>query len=151
MAVDTRNKNRARPHWQSRGGTWNAGSKEHVEGTIFHPRIAVTIKMREEYALFCFIVSLMSGAVTFSIPSSLRLMMSRSKSFRKPSVLLKAIRPVRPSQRACGKGMCHQHTHHHGNTTHCSSSNPQPAGPGLRRGQASLGWASPRPRAALFA
>lgn len=34
---------------------------------------------------------------TFSRPSSFRLMMSRSKSVRKPLVLLKTIRPVNPS------------------------------------------------------
>lgn len=41
--------------------------------------------------------------VTFSVPSSLRLIMSRSKSFLKPSVLLKVIRPVKPSHRAWGQ------------------------------------------------
>lgn len=34
---------------------------------------------------------------TFSKPSSFKLMMSRSKSVRKPLVLLKTIRPVNPS------------------------------------------------------
>lgn len=34
---------------------------------------------------------------TFSRPSSFKLMMSRSKSVRKPLVLLKTIRPVNPS------------------------------------------------------
>ena len=50
---------------------------------------------------------LVMGGLTFAVPSSWRLMMSRSKSFLEPSVLLKAMRPVRPSHRACGKGTCH--------------------------------------------
>lgn len=43
-------------------------------------------------------VSGTAGEVTFSRPSSFRLMMSRSKSVRRPVVLLKESLPVRPSQ-----------------------------------------------------
>lgn len=38
-----------------------------------------------------------SDVLTFSSPSSLRLMISKSKSVLKPLVLLKTIRPVKPS------------------------------------------------------
>lgn len=40
---------------------------------------------------------------TFSSPSSLRLITSKSKSVLRPLVLLKVILPVRPSQWACGE------------------------------------------------
>lgn len=40
---------------------------------------------------------------TFSRPSSLRLMISKSKSVRKPLVLLKTMRPVNPSHWACAR------------------------------------------------
>lgn len=57
----------------------------------------------ESYQLYCFgsqCEHKCNKLVTFSVPSSLRLIMSKSKSFLNPSVLLKVIRPVKPSQRA---------------------------------------------------
>lgn len=46
---------------------------------------------------------------TFSKPSSFRLITSRSKSVLKPLVLLKLIRPVKPSQWAC---RCEKNNHY---------------------------------------
>lgn len=69
---------------------------------ILQPACAISLKFVNN--VLSWVVNLfIIREVTFSVPSSLRLIMSRSKSFLKPSVLLKVIRPVKPSHRAWGQ------------------------------------------------
>ena len=46
-----------------------------------------------------------ASVLTLAVPSSLRLMMSKSKSLLRPSVLLRTMCPVSPSHCACGEQM----------------------------------------------